>query len=254
MLLMLAWLFCQELPSFTTAEPEAEIQFWETWLLQERADQTDQSLMRSRGVAPRLKEVFRKQGVPADLIWLVLIESGFRNGVESPTGAVGMFQFKKETARFLGLRTEKPDERRDPYRAAEASARYLKYLFEKFQDWDLVLAAYNLGEGDLARSMAREKATTWLQIKPHIRIETQNYVAKIHAAVRIGNRFWEMDPRAHAEWPEHRVRVGETLYAISKQYGVDLTELMAINGLQEPIIQPEQVLFIPLPKADRNLP
>jgi membrane-bound lytic murein transglycosylase D len=228
---------------------ESEIHRWQVWLLTDRQAQTDQSLLRSRRWVSAMRPLFAAEGVPEDLVWMALIESGFRAGAENPSGAVGMFQFKRETAAFLGLRLRPLDERKQPLAAAAAAARYLRYLYAQFADWDLVLAAYNLGEGDVRRALVREGAQSWEQVQPHVRAETQVYVAKVWAAARVGNEFLESDPRAKAEGPEHTVASGETLYSLSRRYGVGIEELCQFNGIDPaaPLL-PDQVLFLPQPE------
>lgn len=241
------WLFL-----FLQSDPagrEREIQRMQEWLLGERQAQTDQSLLRSRRWVSAMKPIFTLEGVPEDLLWLALIESGFRASAENASGAAGMFQFKRETAAFVGLRLSPIDERMRPLAAAAGAARYLRYLYGQFSDWDLVLAAYNLGEGDVRRALAREGARSWQELQPHVRAETQAYVAKVWAAARVGNAFLEFDPRARAELPEHSVAAGETLYSLARRYGVALEDLCSINGIDPatPLL-PEQILFLPRPE------
>ena len=191
--------------------------------------------------------IFKEEGVPEYLVWLALIESSFRAAPTSPTGAQGMFQFKPATARSLGLTvTDYRDERNDPKLSARAAARYLLYLRSKFDSWELVLAAYNLGEGDLRRTMRARDLRTWRQVKPYVRQETQSYVGKVKAAAIIGERFIEKE--GASLWKNYRpyhIKKGDTLYGIARAFGLTVEELMSLNGLDSPRINIGQVLLVP---------
>ncbi|PIE03840.1 MAG: hypothetical protein CSA81_00200 [Acidobacteria bacterium] len=226
----------------TTGETDPK---WERFLLVERQEQTREGLTRAGLFVPKMKNLFREEGVPEDLVWLALIESSFRPFAKSPTGAVGLFQFKKKTARNFGLKvTSTLDERTFPYRAASCSARYLKYLYQKFQNWDLVLAAYNLGEGDLRRTMIRTQTQTWDQVKMHVRRETREYVPKVRTAIQIGNAFV-----AKGEKPAYLlycVQRGDTLFQIAKRHHAEVKEVQRLNGMKHAHIQVGQTLVLPL--------
>lgn len=233
--------------SFSLDPESAEVQKWMTFLQEERASQTRDALMRSLHFVPRFKRIFRDEGVPENLVWTAFIESSFRSTPTSPTQAQGMYQFKEDTARAFGLRVdEQIDERDDPVKSATVAAQYMKYLYDKFGDWELVLAAYNLGEGDLRRTMERLDFSTWPQVKPHVREETRNFVGKIKAAALIGNAFLD-GKSAHKMDRQltHVVRKGETLYRISRLYGVTVEELRDHNGLSSNNIRIDQILVIP---------
>jgi membrane-bound lytic murein transglycosylase D len=150
---------------------------------------------------PRYEEMIRgrlqEQGLPGDLVYLALIESGFSNSATSRAKAVGMWQFMKATAKGYGLRVDSwVDERRDPYRATVAAARHLKALNDRFGSLYLAAAAYNAGAGKVSRGMRRlpdddadsltSDATFFrLYDTKLLRRETKDYVPKLIAAARI---------------------------------------------------------------------
>lgn len=225
-----------------------ETRKWITFLEVERAEQTRMALHNAEQYVPRFKRTFRAEGVPEDLVWLALIESSFRIDPTSPSKAQGMFQFKKETARAFGLKvTRRVDQRNHPDKAAAAAARYLKYLHNKFKNWDLVLAAYNLGEGDLRRAMQRRRVTTWRQIKPHVRKETREYVGKIKAAAVVGNAYlaghkpksWDQAGRTH------QVVKGDTLFNIAQRYNLEIDDIRRLNNIKGNKIRLGQILLLP---------
>ncbi len=103
-----------------------------------------------------IRRRFEAEGLPGDLGYLALIESGYSNDAVSRSHAVGMWQFMKGTARGYGMRIDTwVDERRDPVKATDAAARYLRHLKERFGSLYLAAAAYNAGAGKVSRSLGR---------------------------------------------------------------------------------------------------
>src|SRR5215210_1748975 len=103
-----------------------------------------------------IRDRLQREGLPGDLVYLALIESGFSNTATSRAKAVGMWQFMKRTAKGYGLRVDSwVDERRDPYRATEAATRHLKHLNDRFGSLYLAAAAYNAGGGKVSRGLRR---------------------------------------------------------------------------------------------------
>jgi membrane-bound lytic murein transglycosylase D len=135
-------------------------------------------------IVPQLKKIFAEERVPAELVWVAEVESGFDRCARSPAGAVGIFQLMPVTAKSLGLSLWPFDQRKQVESSARAAARYLRYLHSKFGDWRLALAAYNYGEGNLRRQLQRHKANTFPAISPSLPAETQMYVPKVEATIQ----------------------------------------------------------------------
>ncbi|MBL9136802.1 MAG: lytic transglycosylase domain-containing protein [Verrucomicrobiales bacterium] len=133
---------------------------------------------------PKLKPVFRKSGVPPELVWLAELESGFEPKARSPVGAAGMYQLMPATAQDLGLKTAPSDERLVPEKNARAAADYLRQLHRQFKDWRLTLAAYNAGPGRVTNTLKQRRASTFDAIAPSLPAETQMYVPKFEALLR----------------------------------------------------------------------
>ncbi len=113
-------------------------------------------LARGARYEPMIRRQFEEEGLPGDLGYLALIESGYSNEAVSRSHAVGMWQFMKGTARGYGMRVDTwVDERRDPVKATEAAARYLHHLRDRFGSLYLAAAAYNAGAGKLSRSLGK---------------------------------------------------------------------------------------------------
>jgi membrane-bound lytic murein transglycosylase D len=132
---------------------------------------------------PALKPVFLAEGVPAELVWLAEVESGFDAHARSPAGAVGMFQLMPATAKNLGLSLFPFDQRKQPESAAHAAAKYLRRLHTQFGDWRLAVAAYNCGEGTVEKLLKRHHTTSYEGIATYLPAETQMYVPKVEATV-----------------------------------------------------------------------
>lgn len=131
----------------------------------------------------QLKPIFVAAGVPAELVWVAEVESRFEPWARSRTGAAGLFQLMPDTAELLGLSLKPADERYLPVKSAQAAARYLKYLYDKFRDWRLTLAAYNAGEGRVRRLLDQYRKRSFDDIVGRLPLETQLYVPKVEATI-----------------------------------------------------------------------
>jgi membrane-bound lytic murein transglycosylase D len=145
-------------------------------------------LRRSQKYLPHIRRVLREEGVPEDLAYMAMIESGFVAHATSPANAVGPWQFITETGNRYGLQTSWwLDERRDFEKSTRAAAKYLRYLYSIFRSWNLVAAGYNTGENRIIRLMEKHNTTSFWQISRFggISKETQNYVPKLIATMPI---------------------------------------------------------------------
>ncbi|WP_352430226.1 transglycosylase SLT domain-containing protein [Pyrinomonas sp.] len=144
-------------------------------------------LRRSGRYMKLARRIFREEGVPEDLAWLAQVESAWQPLARSWAGASGLWQFVPGTGLRYGLRqTAWVDERHSFEKATRASARYLKWLAQRYGgNWELALAAYNTGEGNIDRAIARVGAADFWQIYPYIAQETRNYVPNILATILI---------------------------------------------------------------------
>ena len=138
---------------------------------------------RAREYVPELKPVFAAQQIPPELVWVAEVESSFDRRARSPAGAAGLFQLMPDTARRFGLSLWPRDQRFQPEPSATASARYLKYLYDRFKDWRLALAAYNAGEGTVQKLLDRHKTRSYDAIAESLPAETQMYVPRVEAVL-----------------------------------------------------------------------
>ncbi len=138
---------------------------------------------------PMFEEVFDRYNIPLELKHLAVIESALNPNARSKAGAQGLWQFMYPTGKLYGLGvTSYIDERSDPYKETIAAAEYLKSLYGMFNDWQMVLAAYNAGPGTISKAIRRSggKKTYW-EIRPFLPRETQGYVPAFIAANYVMN-------------------------------------------------------------------
>ncbi|MFZ5877608.1 MAG: LysM peptidoglycan-binding domain-containing protein [Nitrospirota bacterium] len=173
-----------DVPIILNASVEAHIDYFNTRI----RDKFELWLSRSGRYLPLMREIFRENNLPEDLVFVSLIESGFNPYAYSRARAVGPWQFMKGTGKKYGLRIDEwIDERRDPVKSTHAAAAYLKDLYAMFNSWPLALASYNAGEGRVGRAMKRSKADDFWDLRTtrYLRPETRNYVPKFMAATII---------------------------------------------------------------------
>ncbi len=132
---------------------------------------------RSKGYFKMMDNVLKQYNMPKELKSLAVIESAMNSNAVSPVGAVGPWQFMTGTAKHMGLRVDgRLDERRDFYKSTHAAAKYMKYLYEIFDDWLLVIASYNCGPAPVLRAINAGYGDSFWDIKSRLPKETQNHV------------------------------------------------------------------------------
>ena len=152
-------------------------------------------LERSERYIPQMKKILRNNGLPEDLVYMALIESGFNTHALSRSRACGPWQFMRGTARLYHLKVNWwVDERRNPEKSTLAAARYLKNLYDTFGSWYLAEAAYNAGPLKVMWAMQKQKTDNFWNLADHryLRKETRDYVPKLIAAAMIAK-----DPAAY---------------------------------------------------------
>jgi membrane-bound lytic murein transglycosylase D len=191
--------------------------------------------------APMILERLESRGMPLDLLYLAMIESGFNPVATSHASAVGIWQFMAPTGRQYGLAMDRAvDERRDPIRATDAALDYLEQLHRRFGSWYLASAAYNTGQGRVSRVMrqqfGRERARgeqDYYRIWSRLPAETRDYVPLMIAAARItkdpaayGFAPMQLRPR---EWDEVTVPPATPLDRLAERVGATLAEIRELN-------------------------
>ena len=195
------------------------------------------SLARSGRYIDRMKEIFKEEGLPEDLVYLALIESGFNPYAFSRSGAVGIWQFMPYTGRHYGLEINWwIDERRDLDKSTRAAAAYLKNLYALFDDWYLAAAAYNAGEGKLGRAIKRYNTNDFwnLSQKSYLKQETRNYVPRFLAILTIARNpeqygFEDIEYEAPLDYEVVNVQYAMDLAVVADGCGKDLKYLKKLN-------------------------
>jgi membrane-bound lytic murein transglycosylase D len=201
-------------------------------------------LDRSEIYLPAVRATLRERGLPEDLALLPYAESGYNPNAVSRAGAVGMWQFMRDTGRKYGLRVDWwIDERRDPALSTQAAASYLAELHEMFGDWHLALAAYNAGEGKISRALEQTNTNDFFDLvdnndrlagRTKLKAETRNYVPKFIAISKIFQNLdllgfhcvnWDRAPLL----ADMNVPGGTDLVALAQAAGMTWTEFRAYN-------------------------
>ena len=193
-------------------------------------------LERSTRYLTMIREVLRSRGLPEELAFTAMIESGYNPLAVSRVGAKGLWQFMAATARRYGLRVDNwVDERLDPEKSTVAAASYLRDLHAQFGSWTLAQAAYNAGEVAVSRAIKGTRSTDfWVLARSNfLRRETKEFVPQIHAATMIGREpaRYGFDPADAPLVAVERVTVppATDLHRLSSAAGVPAEALKAVN-------------------------
>lgn len=196
-------------------------------------------LARSERYLPMMKKTFKDKGLPEDLTYLALIESGFNDKAFSRAKAVGQWQFIKGTGKRYGLRIDRwIDERRDPEKATEAAAEYLSDLYGMFNDWYLAAASYNAGEAKISRAINKYDTNDFWQLsqprRRYLKNETKDYVPKFIAAAMIAKepaKYGFNDIEYHTSLVYERVTINgmKDLRKIAAVAKCDVDDLKVLN-------------------------
>ncbi len=208
-------------------------------LLQGRLhDYVQESLVRGAKYLPMIQNVFRAEGLPLDLAFIPIIESGFKTNALSRASAKGPWQFMIPTAKDHGLKTDWfIDERSDFEKSTVAAAKYLKMLAKMFDnDWHLVLAAYNGGQGRVQRAMNRAGTDDFWSLtetQKYLPKETREYVPLILAAMVVGRNpaqyGFELATTEALSYEKVPVPKPLDLRRVAEWTGTSLDEIQALN-------------------------
>jgi membrane-bound lytic murein transglycosylase D len=187
--------------------------------------------------APLLGKILEEKGLPRDLIFLAMAESGFQNNAKSWAKAVGTWQFMPYTGKKFGLKIDwYVDERRDPIKSTIAAANYLSMLYSMFGSWELAAAAYNAGEGKIGRAIRMYKTENFWKLRKnrYLKSETKEYVPKIMALAIIGKNlksfgFDDIPFHDPLDFEEIDLPPNQDLYQIAEAIELDFEELQRYN-------------------------
>ena len=182
------------------------------------------------------RRIFREEGVPEDIAWLGQVESAWRPTAHSWAAASGLWQFIPGTGARYGLRQNAwIDERNGFEKATRASARYLKFLANRYRgNWELAIGAYNTGEGNIDRAISRAGVADFWRIYPYIAKETRNYVPNILATILIAKNpakygFHNIRPDAPLAYDVVNVPTATSLQLIASATGTSVDFIRSLN-------------------------
>ena len=209
---------------------------------------------------PMFQDILERYDLPYELCYLAVIESALNPQAHSRMGAAGLWQFMPSTGRLYGLEINSlVDERRDPIRSTEAACRYLKNLHSLFGDWNLAIASYNCGPGNVNKAIRRAggKRDFW-SIYPYLPRETRSYLPIFIAASYAMNYA---DQHGICPEPSLRPIVTDTLYTsqrlhlqqVSDILQIDMKELRRLNPQYPKDVVPggkPYTICLPIEKID----
>jgi membrane-bound lytic murein transglycosylase D len=205
-------------------------------------------------------DVFRAKGLPDDLAFTAMIESGFNPVAVSRVGAKGLWQFMAPTARLYGLRVDRwVDERLDPEKSTVAAARYLSDLYVRYGSWELAQAAYNAGEVKIDKAIRGTGSSDFwdLSRSKYLRRETKDFVPAIQAAMVIGRdpgQFgFDPSPMAPPDIDRVTVPASTDLKKLAVSTGISFQTLRSLNpALVRGISPPGRTWEVRVPGGTRE--
>ena len=211
-----------------------------------------------------IEQQLEAHGLPKELYYLAMIESGFRNRARSRAQAVGIWQFMPRTGRHYGLRVDGYlDERMDPVRSTAAAISYLQDLYRVYQSWWLAIASYNSGEVRVLRAIMKRDTRDFFELVEEkvLPAETVNYVPKFIAALYIATNhqrfgFTRKRERSFAtdNFTTHRIPPHIYLREIAKQVGCSVKQLREHNtAVRRMLVHPRRTVALRLPSTCRTL-
>ncbi|MDH5398560.1 MAG: LysM peptidoglycan-binding domain-containing protein [Cyclobacteriaceae bacterium] len=222
---------------------------------------TEKALRRKEAYFPVYEKYLRQYGLPDELKYLSIIESGLNPRARSHARAVGLWQFMSYTGRSFGLHQDDYiDERMDFERATEAACKYLAQLYKMFGDWELALAAYNTGPGNVQKAMRRSGKKKFWDIYPYLHRETRAYLPQFVAILYVVKQheeynFHSIEPDYLPEFDTIMVRKYLHLGTLAQQLNLCPEELEVLNpGLRWNAFPDSEKLYpvrIPIQSVDQ---
>jgi len=205
------------------------------------------------------RRIFREEGVPENVAWLGQVESAWKPAALSSAAASGLWQFIPGTGVRFGLRrTAQVDERNGFEKATRASAQYLKFLANRYGgNWELAMAAYNSGEGNVDRAIRRAGIANFWVAFPYLPQETRNYVPNILATILIANNpnqygFGHVRPAPQLMYDQIRVPPSTNLSLLAQASDTSVEYLRYLNPELRSNVSPPEPYIIRVPAGKAN--
>jgi len=244
-------------------EGQERVAFYVNLFTQSSRNRFQEKLRQGTRYEPMIRAKLRAGGIPEDMMFLAMVESGFDPNAYSSAAAVGMWQFMSSTARDVGLRVDWwVDERRDPARSTDGAIRFLGDLQNQFGSLYLAAAAYNGGPGRVSRGLTRfaedmggatgEDRFFALAEHDYLRSETKNYVPQIIAAALVGKdavRYgFAYDTLAEYAYDSIEVAAGTSLSAVATASAAGVAAIKELNpAVLRGMVPPTGSLWIRVP-------
>ncbi len=234
-----AWMDDLELPDLPVVWDRRVIEYLEFYKDDERGHHIMEDWLEEQGQYAEMIDGYLKSAkLPRDLLYVAMIESSYDPYTYSRVGASGLWQFMPEGGAIYGLQQDRwVDERNDPIRSTEAVLDYFADLYQRFGDWDLALAAYNAGYGQVIRAIARYNTNDFWQLLEYenaLPWESSIYVPKAIAAAIVGHNrevfgFGKLKAEAPEKWDDVTVPSSVTFSVIAKAAGCTVDDLVRLN-------------------------
>jgi hypothetical protein len=219
----------------------------------------EQGLYKSGYFTRMARKIFREEGVPENIVWLGQVESAWKPTAQSWAAAAGLWQFIPGTGARFGLKINgQVDERRSFEKATHASAKYLKFLANRYNgNWELAMGAYNCGEGNVDRAISRAGVASFWAAYPYLPKETRNYVPNILSVILIANNpnkygFGQIQPAPFLQYDQVRVPASTNLALIAQASETNVDYIRYLNPELRNNSSPNEPYIIRIPAGKAN--
>jgi len=248
--------------NFLHPKKTQRMQFWVNYFTKVQRERFQRFINNGQEYRHHIEEIFEKNGLPKELYFVGLIESGYYLSAKSHASAVGPWQFIRGTGKRYGLKiNHEVDERQDLFKASQAAALYFKDLYNVFSSWELALAAYNAGEYGIIRRIMKYETRDFYELSKnkYLPSETINYVPKVLAAMYVvqnaekyGFTIPEKNHRLFDRTVLMPVKKNQSLSAIASRLNIDIALLKKLNPELKKHSTPKQITghyFLRVPKS-----
>jgi membrane-bound lytic murein transglycosylase D len=218
--------------------PDNKVDFWIKYFTVSNRDRFQRFINNGQKYKSIISDIFKENGLPEDLFFVGLIESGYYLGAKSTASAVGPWQFIRSTGKAYGLTVNQQlDERRSIHKATQAAAFYFKDLYNIFGSWELALSAYNAGENGIIRRIRKGNSRDYYQLSQNDMLpkETMHYVPKVRAVIHIYNNLNKynfhlpQESDLFANTKEITIKHSYKISNIARQAGLSIDQLRSLN-------------------------